>query len=798
MKTARSIVVRLLLLAVVWLAGSAHAALDSVYSLETDGPNSLAEGKRLFSQGEYDDASLYFWRAVLLQQQSDDAYTVEECFTSFMQCYGVQDRTADGFVFIAKESMQRGQKEMAQKYIEQALEVDMAHKEAISLQERFRSGGGGGLNGVVSDKKRSNKFQPRFGSAEADNPLAGKSPEDLYEYGSTLFSRRNYEHCADVFELSCQRSNYQLGPACSNAVYCRMMILDWGFNGTGFEQDIERIIDLTERDVENFRHGNLNQFHWQRATSAHPHMMLGYPLPSMLKRYVAESVAFMDETMARVSGEGQLSPLPADMPFNPAGERETYVAEAAEPGFKLKVGFVGSGFNSKAVLYLSQDIFRFYDRSQIEMHVFSLGPPDNDNFIKYGMRNVDWRERVKGHVDHFHDVEQLKMDHIALARYIKERGLHILIEWDGYARQGERAQGLLALRPAPVQILHQEFLGTSGATYIDYIVTDQVTSPPELEYLYTEKFIYLPNHFFSKGHAVQAEVKPPTYEYKPKTNPYQIGTGSPEENRCMGEGKGDNPTFVFCNFNKFLKNNPETMRSWIRILQEVPGSILCLLENPSTGTNYMRRFVHEATGTPSVYENERGEQFSTFEPNDGDSINDRIFFLPWERNPFDHQMRNQDFCNIMLDSNPYNGHTVAQDSLYGGVPIVTRSDGDDMSARVSTSANIVLGLEELNAYGGTKQYEDIAIELGRNREKFDDIRNKLIATALQRNPMHPYWDAARYTKDLEAGLMEAWRRFLAGQPPEHITVVESEEAKRGTYDELLIQFPSDRKQHDEL
>ena len=100
-------------------------------------------------------------------------------------------------------------------------------------------------------------------------------------------------------------------------------------------------------------------------------MMLGYPIPPMLKRYVAESVAFMDETMARVSPDGtSISQLPEDMPFDPISEREKYIAEASEPGFKLKVGFIGSGFNSKAVLYLSQDIFRFYDRDKIEMHIF--------------------------------------------------------------------------------------------------------------------------------------------------------------------------------------------------------------------------------------------------------------------------------------------------------------------------------------------------------------------------------------------------------------------------------------------
>ena len=85
-------------------------------------------------------------------------------------------------------------------------------------------------------------------------------------------------------------------------------------------------------------------------------------------------------------------------------------------------------------------------------------------------------------------------------------------------------------------------------------------------------------------------------------------------------------------------------------------------------------------------------------------------------------------CNIMLDSHPYNGHTVAQDSLYGGVPIVTRSDGIDMSSRVTTSANIVLGLERLNAYEGPTQYEDIAITIGKNQTLFNEIRNHLIDT----------------------------------------------------------------------
>jgi hypothetical protein len=103
-----------------------------------------------------------------------------------------------------------------------------------------------------------------------------------------------------------------------------------------------------------------------------------------------------------------------------------------------------------------------------------------------------------------------------------------------------------------------------------------------------------------------------------------------------------------------------------------------------------------------------------------------------------------------------------------------------------------LGLEELNALDGSRQYEDIAIELGNNRTKFKAVRRRLIDTALQSNPMHPYWDAPRYAKNLESGLVAAWERFLVGKDPDVIEVVESMEASSGTYDQILKDNPSNR------
>lgn len=112
-----------------------------------------------------------------------------------------------------------------------------------------------------------------------------------------------------------------------------------------------------------------------------------------------------------------------------------------------------------------------------------------------------------------------------------------------------------------------------------------------------------------------------------------------------------------------------------------------------------------------------------------------------------------------------------------------------MSSRVTTSANLVLGLEkECNARSST-HYEELAIELGQNPELYNDVRNRLIATCLQRNPMHPYWDVPRYVKNFSRGLQLAWQRYLEGKEPDHIHVQEDATTREGTYDHVLLEHP---------
>ncbi len=640
MLASRSIAMLLWILFLSTLNPHSCSALDKHndnYIDASDGLSNLKEGKRLYEAHQYEEAVTFLWRAVLNYEstsQQEKLYNLQDAFDLFLKCFAIRGKLIDGYLFVARESFRRNQLDLVDIYLQQASEIDPDHEEVKQLR-------------YAIDQMRAGDKVDNLKSHESSNDLQKAS--DLYNNGLHYFNQKRFGLAASAFEDSCRLGGTHpiFRSACTNAVYCRTNINEWGFNGKQFEKDMERITRITASEVSEYKsfHPESKVSQWRRATSVTPHMMLGYPVDPILKREVAESHAFMDEILTRFdSNTGELTPLPQDLPYDVSSRRESFKGSG-----KIRLGFVSAAFSSKALLYLSHDMFRFFDKSKFEVHIFSAGPPDSPDFIFHVMNGTDWRERVRENVDYFHDIQHFKDNHVELARMIHGMEIHILIEWDGYARQGDRVQGLLALRPAPIQILHQEFLGTFGGDYIDYIITDRITSPENSKGYYAEKLIYLPNHFFSKGHAVQSELNPPAYDFKPAQSPHVLGTGSPQENRCLSKPNigPEQISFVFCNFNKFIKYNPETVRSWIEILRSVPDSIICLLENPEDGVQNFRNFVDDVASFSKL--------------NDGDELNQRIHFLPWTKNPFNHQMRNRDFCNAVLDNYPYNGHTTAQD-----------------------------------------------------------------------------------------------------------------------------------------
>lgn len=66
---------------------------------------------------------------------------------------------------------------------------------------------------------------------------------------------------------------------------------------------------------------------------------------------------------------------------------------------------------------------------------------------------------------------------------------------------------------------------------------------------------------------------------------------NPQVNAC---GRINEPAdFVYCNFNKHLKFTPEIFHLWLKTLQKVNNSMLCLLENPVEAIPHILTFVEK-------------------------------------------------------------------------------------------------------------------------------------------------------------------------------------------------------------
>ncbi|XP_041500459.1 UDP-N-acetylglucosamine--peptide N-acetylglucosaminyltransferase 110 kDa subunit-like, partial [Microtus oregoni] len=125
---------------------------------------------------------------------------------------------------------------------------------------------------------------------------------------------------------------------------------------------------------------------------------------------------------------------------------------------------------------------------RLRVFCYALSPDDGTNF----------RVKVMAEANHFIDLSQIPCNGKAADR-IHQDGIHILVNMNGYTK-GARNE-LFALRPAPIQAMWLGYPGTSGALFMDYIITDQETSPAEVAEQYSEKLAYMPHTFFIGDHA---------------------------------------------------------------------------------------------------------------------------------------------------------------------------------------------------------------------------------------------------------------------------------------------------------
>ena len=104
--------------------------------------------------------------------------------------------------------------------------------------------------------------------------------------------------------------------------------------------------------------------------------------------------------------------------------------------------------------------------------------------------------------------------------------------------------------------------------------------------------------------------------------------------------------------------------------------------------------------------------------------------------------------------------------MWAGVPVVAVL-GTHFASRVSSSLLQAVGLPELIT-DNLEDYESLALRLSRNPGELAALRTKL---AQNRNT-EPLFDTPRFVRNLESAYRQVWDRFLTGETPQMIDVVE--------------------------
>jgi protein O-GlcNAc transferase len=369
---------------------------------------------------------------------------------------------------------------------------------------------------------------------------------------------------------------------------------------------------------------------------------------------------------------------------------------AAQAKGRLRLGYFSGDFHGHATAFLAARLFELHDRSRFEVHAFSYGPPVGDSM----------RARLSRAFDSFHDVRAASDE--SAARRAREMGIGIAIDLKGYT-EGQRL-GILAYRPAPVQLTFLGYPGTTGAPFVDYLVADRHVVPAAEREHYSEKLIVLPDC------------------YQPTDNQRPIGErGSRRDAGLLDEG------FVFASFNHSWKIGRHEFDCWAGLLRETEGSLLWLLASDPVAEHNLRREI-EARGVDP----------------------ERLVFAPLL--PQQQHLARLGHADLLLDTFTYGAHTSASDALWAGVPVVT-CGGRGFATRVATSILHAAGLPEL-ATASRADYAALALALASDPQRLGDIRTRLDAN----RGAAPLFDSAGFTRAFEEGLSEAYRRAVAGEP----------------------------------
>jgi protein O-GlcNAc transferase len=370
-------------------------------------------------------------------------------------------------------------------------------------------------------------------------------------------------------------------------------------------------------------------------------------------------------------------------------------------GERITIGYLSNNLGDHPVSHQALGLFGAHNRDVFKVHCYSYGRDDRSQY----------RKEIERRCDSFLDISEIS--DADAARLIYKDRVDILIDLVGYTR-GNRL-GICALRPAPIQINYLGFLGTTGADFIDYIITDSVVSPPDHATFYSEKLVYMPH----------------CYQANNRNQPISTQNWKRADFGLPGQG------FVFCSFNNAYKIEPIMFDAWMEILQRVPKAVLWLIRESDMAERNLRQEAERRRI--------KGE---------------RLVFAG--RLPLDQHLARLRLADLALDTRIYNGGATTSNALWAGVPGITLQGGHFVS-RMSSSSLKAVGLPECVTQT-IEDYKALAIGLALRPGQLEAMKARLARNRLT----WPLFDTNKFCRALEEAFKKMWYIFLAGEIPRRI------------------------------
>jgi predicted O-linked N-acetylglucosamine transferase (SPINDLY family) len=356
---------------------------------------------------------------------------------------------------------------------------------------------------------------------------------------------------------------------------------------------------------------------------------------------------------------------------------------------KLRIGYVTPDVSRHSVAYFFEPLLAHPDRSRFETYCYveSASP---DFMAKRLWQLPDFVRNTTGQSDE------------KMVAMIREDRIDILVDLAGHTEQN--LLPVFARKPAPVQITYLGYPDTTGLRAMDYRLTDAWADPPGMtEQWHTEKLVRLDDGFLC--------FTPP--DESPEITPLPA-------NECG--------YVTFGSFNVLTKITDEMLGVWARVLLATPNARLLIKNKQLTDVALQARLYSQF------------EQLGV--------ARERVDLLG--RTSKEEHMAMYGKVDIALDTYPYHGTTTTCDSLWMGIPVITRA-GTSHVSRVGVSLLTRIGLGRLVA-DDDQDYIDRAVRLASDLAYLNELRHGL------RNMMNDsgLCDGAAFTHQIEKTFGQLW------------------------------------------